>query len=166
MLSVPVDIAASATAEHVLNAALQKFGRVDILLNNAGIQKRHPAEKFPIEDFDTVMDVNLRAVFQFCQVFGREMLNNGYGKIINIASLLSFQGGVTVPAYVAAKHAVAGLTKALCNEWSSKGVNVNAIAPGYVGSCSRYPIGEMRLRKISDRPIESFTIRSPFLHNI
>lgn len=132
LLSVPVDIAAGAAAAHVLNAALQKFGRVDILINNAGIQKRHPAEKFPIEDFDTVMDVNLRAVFQFCQVFGREMLNHGHGKIINIASLLSFQGGVTVPAYVAAKHAVAGLTKALCNEWSSKGVNVNAIAPGYM----------------------------------
>lgn len=131
-LSVPVDIAADDAAERVLEATLKRFGRADILVNNAGIQRRHPANQFPIQDFDDVMNVNLRAVFLFCQVFGREMLAHGQGKIINVASLLSFQGGLTVPAYSAAKHAVAGLTKALCNEWSSKGVNVNAIAPGYM----------------------------------
>ncbi len=130
-LSVSQDIAADDAAEHVLEAALKKFGRADILVNNAGIQRRHPSEQFPIQDFDDVMNVNFRAVFLFCQVFGREMLKHGRGKIINVASLLSFQGGFTVPAYAAAKHAVAGLTKALCNEWSSKGINVNAIAPGY-----------------------------------
>jgi 2-deoxy-D-gluconate 3-dehydrogenase len=78
------------------------------------------------------MSVNLRAVFTFCQVFGREVVRQGHGKIINIASLLSFQGGYTVPAYAATKHGVVGLTKALCNEWAGLGVNVNAIAPGYM----------------------------------
>ncbi len=132
LLSISVDIAADDAAERVLDATLKRFGRVDILVNNAAIQHRHPADQFPIQDFDDVMDVNVRAVFLFCQVFGREMLHHGRGKIINIASLLSFQGGLTVPAYAAAKHAVAGLTKALCNEWSSKGINVNAVAPGYM----------------------------------
>ena len=132
MLPLSLDIAQDESAEQVLKATLNRFGRADILVNNAGIQKRHPSENFPTKDFDDVMNVNFRAVFLFCQVFGREMLLQGRGKIINVASLLSFQGGFTVPAYAAAKHAVAGLTKALCNEWSSKGINVNAIAPGYM----------------------------------
>ncbi len=108
--------------------------RVDILVNNAGTQERHPAVDFPLESFDRVMDVNLRSVFQLCQIFGRPMLERGDGKIVNLASLLSFQGGLTVPAYAARKGAVAQLTKALCNEWSSKGVNVNAVAPGYMAT--------------------------------
>jgi len=108
--------------------------RVDILVNNAGTQERHPAVDFPLESFDRVMDVNLRSVFQLCQIFGRPMLERGDGKVINMASLLSFQGGLTVPAYAASKGAVAQLTKALCNEWSSKGVNVNAVAPGYMAT--------------------------------
>ena len=108
--------------------------QVDILVNNAGTQDRYPAVDFPLDAFDRVMDVNLRAVFQLCQLFGRPMLERGNGKIINLASLLSFQGGLTVPAYAASKGAVAQLTKALCNEWSSKGVNVNAVAPGYMAT--------------------------------
>lgn len=108
--------------------------QVDILVNNAGTQERHPAVEFPLESFDRVMDVNLRSVFQLCQIFGRPMLERGDGKVINMASLLSFQGGLTVPAYAASKGAVAQLTKALCNEWSSKGVNVNAVAPGYMAT--------------------------------
>jgi 2-deoxy-D-gluconate 3-dehydrogenase len=108
------------------------IGRADILVNNAGIQRRAPAADFPLTDWDAVIDVNLRTVFAFCQTFGREMLARGRGKIINIASLLTFQGGITVPAYTASKHAVAGLTKALCNEWAGYGVQVNAIAPGYM----------------------------------
>lgn len=108
--------------------------QVDILVNNAGTQERHPAVDFPLESFDRVMDVNLRSVFQLCQIFGRPMLERGDGKVINMASLLSFQGGLTVPAYAASKGAVAQLTKALCNEWSSKGVNVNAVAPGYMAT--------------------------------
>jgi len=108
--------------------------QVDILVNNAGTQERHPAVEFPLESFDRVMDVNLRSVFQLCQIFGAPMLERGDGKVINMASLLSFQGGLTVPAYAASKGAVAQLTKALCNEWSSKGVNVNAVAPGYMAT--------------------------------
>lgn len=108
--------------------------QVDILVNNAGTQERHPAVDFALESFDRVMGVNLRSVFQLCQVFGRPMLERGDGKVINMASVLSFQGGLTVPAYAASKGAVAQLTKALCNEWSSKGVNVNAVAPGYMAT--------------------------------
>lgn len=108
--------------------------QVDILVNNAGTQERHPAVDFPLESFDRVMGVNLRSVFQLCQIFGAPMLERGDGKVINMASVLSFQGGLTVPAYAASKGAVAQLTKALCNEWSSKGVNVNAVAPGYMAT--------------------------------
>ena len=108
--------------------------RVDILVNNAGTQDRHPAVDFPLDAFDRVMDVNVRAVFQLCQLFARPMIERGEGKIVNLASLLSFQGGLTVPAYAASKGAVAQLTKALCNEWSAKGVNVNAVAPGYMAT--------------------------------
>ena len=121
--------AIAATAAQVLATH-----QVDILVNNAGTQDRYPAVDFPLDAFDRVMDVNLRAVFQLCQLFGRPMLERGHGKIINLASLLSFQGGLTVPAYAASKGAVAQLTKALCNEWSSKGVNVNAVAPGYMAT--------------------------------
>jgi len=119
----------TATAQEVLDER-----HVDILVNNAGTQERHPAIDFPLEAFDRVLDVNLRAVFQLCQLFGAPMLERGDGKIVNIASLLSFQGGLSVPAYAASKGAVATLTKALCNEWSSRGVNVNAVAPGYMAT--------------------------------
>jgi len=129
----PLDLgdgdAVAATAERVLAEH-----RVDILVNNAGTQDRHPAAEFPLEAWDRVIDVNLRSVFQLCQLFGRPMLERGDGKIVNLASLLSFQGGLTVPAYAASKGAVAQLTKALCNEWSARGVNVNAVAPGYMAT--------------------------------
>ena len=107
---------------------------VDILVNNAGTQDRYPAVDFPLAAWDAVLDINLRAVFQLCQLFGSPMLERGEGKIVNLASLLSFQGGMTVPAYAASKGAVAQLTKALCNEWASRGVNVNAVAPGYMAT--------------------------------
>ena len=121
--------AVTATATQVLAEH-----QVDILVNNAGTQDRHPAVDFPLDSWDHVLDVNLRAVFQLCQLFGRPMLERGEGKIINLASLLSFQGGLTVAAYAASKGAVAQLTKALCNEWSGQGVNVNAVAPGYMAT--------------------------------
>lgn len=105
---------------------------VDVLVNNAGTQDRYPAVDFPLDAWDHVISVNLRSVFQLCQVFARPMLERGEGKIINLASLLSFQGGLNVVAYAASKGGVAQLTKALCNEWSGRGVNVNAIAPGYM----------------------------------
>ena len=105
---------------------------MDILVNNAGTIKRIPAVETSIEDWNSVIQINLSSQFAISQVFGRAMIAKGSGKIINIASLLSFQGGINVPAYTASKHAMEGLTKALANEWSSKGVNVNAIAPGYI----------------------------------
>jgi 2-dehydro-3-deoxy-D-gluconate 5-dehydrogenase len=109
----------------------EQAGEVDILVNNAGTIRRHPAADFPMEDWDLVLRTNLDAVFLLCQAFGKRMIERRNGKIINVASLLSFSGGVTVPAYTASKHAVAGLTKALANEWGKHGVQINAIAPGY-----------------------------------
>lgn len=132
LLPLAIDLAQEEAAERALEATLKHFGRVDILVNNAGIQRRAPSVDFSLQDWDDVMHINLRSVFTFCQVFGREMVRQGHGKIINIASLLAFQGGLTIPAYTASKHGVVGLTRALCNEWSSRGVNVNAIAPGYM----------------------------------
>ncbi len=106
---------------------------IDILINNAGIIRRADAVDFTEEDWDAVMDVNLKALFFTTQAFAREALGTGRGgAVVNIASLLSFQGGIRVPSYTAAKHGVAGLTKLLANEWAEKGINVNAVAPGYI----------------------------------
>ncbi|MDR3121562.1 MAG: SDR family oxidoreductase [Clostridiales bacterium] len=107
-------------------------GRLDIFVNSAGVQSRHKSEEFPIEDWDRVIEINLTANFQLCQLAGQVMLERGGGKIINVASLLSFFGGITVPAYAASKGGVAQMTKALSNEWAGRGVQVNAIAPGYI----------------------------------
>jgi 2-deoxy-D-gluconate 3-dehydrogenase len=106
--------------------------QIDILVNNAGIIRRDDSTEFSEADWDDVMDVNLKAVFFTCQAFAKAALPRGAGKIVNIASLLSFQGGIRVPSYTASKHGVAGLTKIMCNEWSAQGLNVNAIAPGYI----------------------------------
>ncbi|WP_304618559.1 2-dehydro-3-deoxy-D-gluconate 5-dehydrogenase KduD [Paracoccus sediminilitoris] len=106
--------------------------RIDILVNNAGIIRRDDAVDFTEADWDDVMDVNAKALFFTCQAFARAALPRGSGKIVNIASLLSFQGGIRVPSYTASKHGVAGLTKLMANEWAAKGLNVNAIAPGYI----------------------------------
>lgn len=106
--------------------------RIDILVNNAGIIRRADSVDFTEEAWDAVMDVNLKAVFFTSQAFAKAALARGAGKIVNIASLLSFQGGIRVPSYTASKHGVAGITKLLANEWAAKGINVNAIAPGYI----------------------------------
>jgi 2-deoxy-D-gluconate 3-dehydrogenase len=108
--------------------------KVDVLVNNAGSISRAPAAETTYEDWSRIIDTNLNSIFQISQLCGRAMLERGNGRIINIASLLSFQGGINVPAYTASKHAVAGLTKALANEWGARGVNVNAIAPGYIST--------------------------------
>ena len=107
---------------------------VEIVVNNAGSISRAPAIETSLEDWDRIIDTNLNSVFQISQLCAKSMLARGHGRIINIASLLSFQGGINVPAYTASKHAVAGVTKALANEWSAKGVTVNAIAPGYIST--------------------------------
>ena len=122
----------AATADALVEATVRELGAIDILVNNAGIIRRAPAVEFSDDDWAAVLDVNLTAVFRLCRAAGKRMLARGRGKIVNIASLLSFQGGITVPAYAASKGGVAQLTKALANEWAGKGVNVNAIAPGYI----------------------------------
>lgn len=109
-------------------------GELDILLTAHGIQRRHSAEEFPVEEWDEVISVNLTSVFILCQEAGKVMLERGYGKIINIASMNSFFGGQTIPAYAAAKGGIAQLTKELTNDWLGRGVNVNAIAPGYMAT--------------------------------
>ncbi|HEX2909450.1 MAG TPA: 2-dehydro-3-deoxy-D-gluconate 5-dehydrogenase KduD [Chloroflexia bacterium] len=153
LLPLRLDLASGQAAEQALSEAVRRFGQVDILVNNAGIQRRAASVDFSLADWDAVINLNLRTVFTFCQVFGREMVRRKRGKIINIASLLSFQGGLTVPAYAASKHAVAGLTKALCNEWASQGVNVNAIAPGYMDTEMNVALlaDPQRNRAISER---------------
>jgi len=108
--------------------------KVDILVNNAGSISRAPAAETQMQDWNRIIDTNLNSVFQISQVCGQAMIAKGSGTIINIASLLSFQGGINVPAYTASKHGVAGVTKALANEWGSRGVTVNAIAPGYIST--------------------------------
>jgi 2-deoxy-D-gluconate 3-dehydrogenase len=126
------DVSVMEEVNRVMEQVDEIFGRVDILVNNAGIQRRSPAEEFSEADWDDVIDINLKSVFLLSREAGKRMIGQGRGKIINIASLLSFQGGITVPAYAASKGGVAQLTKALANEWAGRGVNVNAIAPGYM----------------------------------
>jgi 2-deoxy-D-gluconate 3-dehydrogenase len=129
------DLADAQTCTTLFEKTIAEFGSLDILVNNAGAIHRAPAAEYPMESWDELIAVDLTAVFHLSQLAGRHMLQRGTGgKIVNIASLLSFQGGVFVPAYAAAKGGIAQLTKALANEWASKGINVNAIAPGYMAT--------------------------------
>ena len=132
--AIELDLHEASVAE--LEAAIQQTialaGRLDILVNNAGVILRAPAIDYSEADWDAILQIDLKAVFFLSQAAARVMEQNGGGKIINIASLLSFQGGIRVPAYSAAKHGVLGLTRALGNEWAAKGINVNAIVPGYM----------------------------------
>lgn len=120
--------------EAAFNESLEKMGGLDIIVNAAGVQKRHKSEEFPMEDWDFVMNINLTSVFHLCQLAARHYLKNGGGKIINIASMLSYFGGYTVPAYAASRGGVAQITKAFANEWADKNINVNALAPGYMAT--------------------------------
>ncbi|MDR0127246.1 glucose 1-dehydrogenase [Bacillus zhangzhouensis] len=133
--------------------AIEIMGSVEILVNNAGIQRRAPAVEFTEQDWDDVIKVNLKAVWVLCQQAGRHMLEKKSGKIINIASIATFQGGLYVPAYASAKGAVGQLTKALANEWSSAGINVNAIVPGYIATEMNTALIEdpVRSRQILER---------------
>ncbi|MBL1135942.1 MAG: 2-dehydro-3-deoxy-D-gluconate 5-dehydrogenase KduD [Chloroflexi bacterium] len=118
----------------VVNTVVKELGSIDILVNNAGIIKRAPALEFSEDDWDAVLQINLKAVFFLSQAAARRMVPNGHGKIINIASMLSYQGGILVPSYTASKSGIMGITRALANEWASMGLNVNAIAPGYMST--------------------------------
>ena len=126
------DVADASVCSRLVEETVAHFGKIDILVNNAGMIRRAPAADYSEEDWSTLIEVNLNSVFRLTQIAGRHMLERGSGKIINIASLLTFQGGIMVPAYAAAKGGVGQLTKAFANEWAPKGVNVNAIAPGYM----------------------------------
>jgi 2-dehydro-3-deoxy-D-gluconate 5-dehydrogenase len=147
------DLADRATPARLIGEVLERFGRIDIVVNNAGMMRRAPAVEHSDEDWDAVLDVNLTRVFSLCKLAGKHLLEQGSGKIVNIASLLSFQGGVTVPAYAASKGGVAQLTKALANEWAGRGVNVNAIAPGYIETDNTTALRQNpeRFRQISER---------------
>lgn len=147
------DMADKDAPKKVIEQVIDRFGRIDILINNAGTIRRTPAVDFSEEDWSTVIEVNLSSVFRLSQAAGRHMIEQGSGKIVNIASLLSFQGGITVPAYTASKSAVAGLTKALANEWAKHRINVNAIAPGYfaTNNTAALQADETRNRQILER---------------
>ncbi len=131
---IEADLSTIAPVETIVSGTIEAFGRIDILVNNAGIIRRADALDFSEADWDAVIDTNLKTLFFLCQAAGRFMVAQKAGRIINIASLLSFQGGIRVPAYTAAKSGVAGLTRLLANEWAGQGVNVNAIAPGYIAT--------------------------------
>ncbi len=136
-----------------LHPDLAELGGLDILVNNAGIIRGADAVDFSEEDWDAVIDTNLKSVFFLCQAAGRHMIAQGRGKIINIASMLSFQGGIRVPSYTASKSGVAGFTKLLAHEWAAKGINVNAIAPGYIATNNTAALqaDENRNRQIMER---------------
>jgi 2-dehydro-3-deoxy-D-gluconate 5-dehydrogenase len=152
-LPIEADLATIGPVQRVVDEALAAFGRLDILVNNAGIIRRADAVDFSEADWDAVIDTNLKSLFFLCQAAGRHMLGQGGGKIVNIASLLSFQGGIRVPSYAAAKSGVAGVTRALANEWAGRGVNVNAIAPGYIATNNTAALqaDEARNRQILER---------------
>ena len=147
------DVSDASDCSTLIDKVVSEFGAIDILVNNAGTIRRAPAADHPIEDWYKVLETNLTSVFRLTQLAGRHMLAQGSGKVINIASLLTFQGGVFVPSYAAAKGGVGQLTKAFANEWASKGINVNAIAPGYMetDNTSALRNDAVRSRQILDR---------------
>jgi 2-dehydro-3-deoxy-D-gluconate 5-dehydrogenase len=157
-IAVPADVSDPAQCDEFVATAVAQLGRVDILINNAGTILRAAAEEVTLEDWQQVLQVNLTSVFQLSQLAARDMIPRGgigtnCGKIVNIASLLSFQGGIRVPAYAASKGGVAQLTKALANEWAPKGIQVNAIAPGYFSTTNTEALqaDETRNRQILER---------------
>jgi len=152
-LALSGDITDPQVPERLVHETLGGLGALDIVVNNAGTIRRAPAVETADEDWLAVLDVNLSAVFRMCRAAGRPMLAQRRGKIVNVASLLAFQGGILVPAYAASKGGVAQLTKALANEWAGKGVNVNAVAPGYVRTANTAPLqaDPVRNKAIVDR---------------
>jgi 2-dehydro-3-deoxy-D-gluconate 5-dehydrogenase len=152
-LTLSADLMSIEAIPSLVQKTIDAFGKVDILVNNAGTIRRTPAIDYSEKDWDDIMAVNSKTVFFFSQAAARDMVKRKSGKIINIASLLSFQGGILVPAYAASKGAVAQITKALANEWASQGINVNAIAPGYMATDNTKALREdaVRSKSILDR---------------
>jgi len=146
-VDVRADLSSLEPIDRIVDAAMDTFGRVDILVNNAGIIRRCDALEFSEADWDAVIDVNLKGVFFLSQAVARQFVQQGgRGKIINVASMLSFQGGIRVPSYTASKSGVLGLTRLLANEWAGCGINVNAIAPGYMETDNTAQLREDRQR--------------------
>lgn len=152
-VALSADLADPQAADMLFAETLKELGKLDILINNAGTIRRAPAEEFPVQDWSDVLQINLTSPFRLCQLAGQHMLPRKSGKIVNIASLLSFQGGIRVPSYAAAKGGIAQITKALANEWAGRGVQVNAIAPGYFATENTAPLraDEQRNRQILER---------------
>ncbi len=152
-VQIQADLSDESVLSGVVEQSIAAFGAIDILVNNAGIIRRTPAADHAWKDWHDVVDINMNTVFFPSQLIGKHMIARGSGKIISIASMLSYQGGINVPGYTASKHAVAGITKALANEWAGKGINVNAIAPGYMETNNTAPIiaDENRYRSITER---------------
>ena len=152
--SVTGDLGDRAVSGRLVAEVVSRFGRLDILVNNAGLIRRAPAVDYSDDDWDRVLEVDLTSAFRLARAAGAQMIGAGHGgRIINIASILAFQGGITVPAYAAAKGGLAQLTKALANEWASKDINVNAIAPGYIETdvTTALRADAVRNRQILDR---------------
>jgi 2-dehydro-3-deoxy-D-gluconate 5-dehydrogenase len=133
-IDIQANLIAIEPIPRVIAETLSGLGRLDILVNNAGLIRRADAVDFSEQDWDDVMNVNIKSAFFMCQAAGRHFIANGGGKIINIASMLSFQGGIRVPSYTASKSGIAGITRLLANEWGNRGISVNAIAPGYMAT--------------------------------
>jgi 2-deoxy-D-gluconate 3-dehydrogenase len=140
-LPVQANLIGIEPIQGIIDAAVTEFGRLDILVNDAGIIRRAPSLEYSEKDWDDVIDINLKSLFFLCQAAARQFMKQGSGgKIVNIASLLSFQGGILIPAYTASKSGVRGLTQLLANEWAKHNVNVNAIAPGYMATDNTEPL--------------------------
>jgi 2-deoxy-D-gluconate 3-dehydrogenase len=152
-LPVTADLSSTAVCNRIVDEVTRGLGGIDILVNNAGIIRRREALDFSEAEWDAVMDVNLKTLFFLSQATARHMIPRGGGKIINIASMLSFQGGLRVASYTASKSGLAGITRLLANEWADKGINVNAIAPGYIATRNTEPLrrDEARNREILGR---------------
>ena len=134
-LHVQADLSSLEPIQRIVDTALQEFGHIDILVNNAGIIIRNDSVDFTEKEWDDVMNINLKAAFFMCQAVARQFIRQGSGgKIVNVASMLSFQGGIRVPSYTASKSGVKGITMLMANEWAKHGINVNAIAPGYMAT--------------------------------
>jgi 2-deoxy-D-gluconate 3-dehydrogenase len=152
-LGIRADLAVPSERTGLVDQAIAGLGRIDILVNNAGSGTRFPPEEYPIAEWRDLLEIHLHAAFDLSQQAARHMLERGRGKIINIGSVMSYEGGLNIPAYAAAKHAIAGLTKSLAVAWSGRGINVNCIAPGYfetnmAGSLKYHPV---RGQQILDR---------------
>ena len=133
-LNIEANLSSIEPVERIVSEAVQGLGGLHILVNNAGLIRRADAVEFSEKDWDDVMNVNIKGAFFMSQAAGKHFIAQGHGKIINIASMLSFQGGIRVPSYTASKSGIAGMTRLLANEWAAKGVNINAIAPGYMAT--------------------------------